>query len=426
MIEAGSHVVVVGGGAAGLSAARVIARRHRVTLVEAEPRLGGHAWTWRVPDGPDEGLPLDLGFMVLNDRNYPAMHEMLGQLGGLEVANTEMSFGFWDEAANFGFLVNGPPGGAALDDPRFRDLLKHILRFRSRALRDLATDAVGDDTLGGYLERHGVPAVVAEDYLLPMGAAIWSTAPGDLRRYPAQAFLAFFHHHGLLSLEAPPQWQHLRGGSCRYVEALLAATPDLNLVHERAARLFRSATGVTLELADGAQVSADYAVVATHADQALGLLAEPTPLERLGLAPWTYQTNHAVLHTDEQAMPPRAYWGCWNARRRTGAQAQPSLAFTYYLNRLQNHAAAARNYFLTLAADPADLPELADDTTLLRTTFRHPVFSRAAMAGARRLDDFDACGQARTFFCGSYFGYGFHEDAIRSGARMAEPFGPGG
>jgi predicted NAD/FAD-binding protein len=418
MIEPGSRVLVVGGGAAGLAAAHAAAQCHRVTLVEAGPRLGGHAWTWHVEHGPDEGLPLDLGFMVLNDRNYPNMHRLLHRLDGVVVAETEMSFGFWDDDAAFGFVVNGP-ATVETPDPRFLGLLKDLLRFQRRSQQDVDQGTVGERSLGEYLAALAVPRAFADDYLIPMGAAIWSTTPAELRRYPAGAFLAFFRHHGLLSLEPPPRWQHLPGGSCRYVAALLARTPGLKVVHERALRLERTKDGVSLRLADGSRLDADYAIVATQADQAQALLNSPTAVERAGLAPWNYQTNHALLHTDMQVMPARRHWGCWNARR---AARDCDLILTYYLNRLQNHAAATSDYFLTLAADRDRLPVIRPDALLLETTFRHPVFTHAAMAGVRHLENDDECERQRTFFCGSYFGYGFHEDAIRSGERAARRF----
>jgi predicted NAD/FAD-binding protein len=421
MIPAGSHVVVVGGGAAGLSAATRMAGRHRVTLIEAEPRLGGHAWTWRAPDGPDEGLPLDLGFMVLNARNYPRMSAMLERLDGVEAADTAMSFGFWDAATRFGFVVNGTGGVQADCDPRYRALLGEVLRFQRRAVRDLESGAVGEVDLGDYLERLQAPPGLVANYLLPMGAAIWSTAPDDLRRYPAEAFLAFFRNHGLLTLEAPPQWRHVRGGSERYVAALVAQAPQLKIVSEPARRVNRFSDGVEVRLAGGHGIRADYVVLAVHADQALRLLDRPNPIEAKALQPWRYQTNHAVLHTDGAAMPPPAFRGCWTAWRTAPAGEAATLAFSYDLNRLQNHAAAAREYFLTLAGQAEELPSLRPDAVLLRTSFRHPVFTGAAMAGARLLDGPQA--ETRTFFCGSYFGYGFHEDAIRSGERVAERFG---
>jgi predicted NAD/FAD-binding protein len=421
MIPAGSEVVVVGGGAAGLSAATRMAGRHRVTLVEAEARLGGHAWTWRVPDGPDEGLPLDLGFMVLNARNYPRMSAMLARLDGVEAADTGMSFGFWDEAAQFGFVVNGAGGSQAGCDPRFRALLGEVFRFQRRAVRDLEAGAVGEVELGEYLERLQASPSLVSDYLLPMGAAIWSTAPADLRRYPAEAFLAFFRNHGLLTLESPPQWRHVRGGSERYVSALLGQAPQLRIISEPARRVSRSSHGVEVQLASGAGLRADYVVLAVPADQALQLLDQPGPIEAAALQPWRYQTNHAVLHTDGRAMPPSPFRGCWTAWRTGPAGEGAHLLFSYDLNRLQNHESAAREYFLTLAGEADQLPRLRPDSVLLRTSFRHPVFSRAAMAGVRLLDTPQP--GTRTFYCGSYFGYGFHEDAIRSGERVAGHFG---
>lgn len=420
MIAAGAEVAIVGGGAAGLSAARLVAARHRTTLVEAEPRLGGHAWTWEVPDGPDGGLPLDLGFMVLNDRNYPTMHRLVSELGGVTVVPTEMSFGFWDDARSFGYVVNGTPDAQATQDPRVVDLVKQVLRFQRRALRDLENGQIGGLALGQYLAAAGVSARFCADYLVPMGAAIWSTAPARLLQYPAQAFLAFFAHHGLLSLDRPPQWQHLRGGARTYVEAIRARTTGLRLVHDRAVRLERSGQRVRVSLASGGALEADYAIVATQADQALRLLDAPATAERAALAPWRYQTNYAVLHVDARVMPAPRHWGSWNARR---AHDGDGLVFTYFLNRLQNHAGASRHYFLTLADDRVRLPAIAPEHVLLETTFRHPEFDGPAITGLAQLDDAE-CEARRTFFCGSYFGYGFHEDAIRSGEAVARRFVP--
>lgn len=418
MIPAGASVAVVGGGAAGLAAAHLAARHHRVTLIEAESRLGGHAWTWEVQDGPDQGLPLDLGFMVLNDRNYPTMHRLLAELGGIPVTSTEMSFGFWDDGRRFGYVVNGPPDRGAAQDARVVDLLKQVLRFQRRAKLDLEQGKVGGETLGDYLLAIEVPPSVRDDYLVPMGAAIWSTAPECLLRYPARAFLEFFAHHGLLSLDRPPQWQHLPGGARVYVDALRTRTPGLTVVHDRAVRVERAPDEVRVRLASGAVIDADYTIIATHADQALSLLDAPSAAERAALAPWSYQTNYAVLHVDSNVMPAPRHWGSWNARRDMQGG---GLVFTYFLNRLQNHASAARNYFLTLADDRERLPQIAPRQQLVEATFRHPVFSGDAIAALARLDD-NGCEERRTFFCGSYFGYGFHEDAIRSGETIARRF----
>lgn len=413
MMPPGSDVVVIGGGAAGLTAAFRAAAIHRVTLIEAEPRLGGHAWTWTVPDGPDAGLPLDLGFMVLNDRTYPAMHRLLDGLDDVRVAPTEMSFGFRDDDNGLSYVVNGLPDAAP--DARFLELLPHVLRFQRRATRDLDAGVLGAATLGAYLDVLRTPAPVIDDYLLPMGAAIWSTAPAAMRDYPAASFLAFFRNHGLLTLDRPPTWQHLVGGARTYVAALRRQTRALRVIHACALALLRHADGVTVQLSDGTSVTADAGIVATQADQALRLLDAPAEAERNALAAWRYQDNYALLHTDARVMPKRPHWASWNARRRAR---DGDLLFTYWLNRLQNHDRAHADYFLTLADRRERLPDPAAADVLLETRFRHPVFIAAAIDGLRQLDA-PGCAARRTWFCGSYFGHGFHEDAIASGERVA-------
>jgi predicted NAD/FAD-binding protein len=407
------HAVVIGAGASGLAAAWRLSARGPVTLVEADGRLGGHAWTWTVRDGPDAGLPLDLGFMVLNDRTYPRMHALLRELG-IAVASTEMSFGFHEDASGFGYAINGAATLASVGasaDARFGRLLKDLLRFQRRAVADLDEERLGDLTLGEYLCN--TSGAVTDDYLAPMGAAIWSTAPADLKEYPAAAFLSFFRHHGLLTLDEPPQWQHVPGGAQTYVEALVRGAPHLRIIHARAAALARTDRGVHLHLEDGTTVAADLAVVAVPADQALALLEEPAPEERTALSPWRYQINHAALHSDAEVMPAlRARWASWNARRTSRG-----LMFTYYLNRLQNHHDAG-HYFLTLSPDAALFDLITPACVHLRTVFRHPVFTGKARTALAALDA-AGCVRRRTFFCGSYFGYGFHEDAISAGFAAA-------
>jgi predicted NAD/FAD-binding protein len=418
-IEAGSSVIVVGAGAAGLTAAHFIGQRHRVVLVEAKTRLGGHAWTYTVPDGPDRGLPLDLGFMVLNDRNYPTMSRLLQRLGGITTAPIEMSFGFSDEARALSYLINvGPdarPRAETPSDTALRTIMSEIIRFQRRASRDLESGAIGGVTLGRYLDRTAVTARLRDDYLLPMGAAIWSVAANDVLQQPAEFFLWFFRNHGLLSLDTPPQWRHMVGGAGRYVDALVAATPGLSVIRAPAMRIERGTGGVVVTLGNSERLSADYCVVAVHADDALGLLDRPSAKEQAALSAWRYRRNHAVLHCDPAVMPADpAHWASWNCRRSQG-----ELTFSYHLNRLQNHRDTARQYFLTLASEADALPAVSPENELLRCSFTHPMFSVEAVACRHLLtEDTD-----RTFFCGSYFGNGFHEDAIASGLRVGSLFG---
>lgn len=419
MLAPGSRVAVVGGGAAGLTAAYLLRDRYAITLFERAPHLGGHATTFVVPDGPDAGTPLDVGFMVLNDRNYPAMHALLADLG-VDVAPSEMSFGYHSRAAGVAYALNWSPDAAAAAPKRgpadpFWPLLAEIVRFMRQATRDVAAGDLGDETLGAYFARRGFSPRLVETYLVPMGAAIWSAAPAKLLEGPAAFVLGFYRHHGMLAIDDPTRWQHVPGGSRRYVaairEALGAGVRTATPV--RAVR--RHGAHVTVAT-DAEALTFDALVLATHADEALALLADATPEERARLAPWTYQRNHAVLHGDAALMPPNAAdWASWNFDWEPGGDDHDGPKVTYHLNRLQGLHGTTHPYFLSLN------PRTPPAKPLATFDFDHPVYSPAAVATQPALAA--ANGANRTWLAGSYFGFGFHEDAIRSGAAVAEALG---
>ncbi len=427
-IAPGARVAIVGAGAAGLTAAYLMRERHTVTLFEAAPFAGGHAHTFVVPDGPDAGTALDVGFMVFNDRNYPHMHRLLERLGGMVISPSEMSFGYtsadgavqyalnWDPAGAFAQRLNLVPGGAAAAQSGLVPMMGDVLRLFRRASRDLEAGALGDASLGDYVRSLGLSEGLLRDYLVPMGAAIWSASPADLPAAPAAFVLGFFRNHGLLSVEAGPQWLYLEGGARTYVDAIARELRGALRLGTGVAHVARGEDGVRLTLADGSTAAFDHVVVATHADQALALLADPSPDEAAWLGAWRYQANEAVLHTDAGVMPEnRAVWASWNYCGEADAAGAPSL--TYHLNRLQGHRDTAEQYFLTLNARRA-----IDPARVLRTfRFTHPCYGPAAVASRAALAA--ANGGRRTYFCGSYFGNGFHEDAIRAGADVAAAFG---
>lgn len=418
----GSRVAVVGGGAAGLTAAYLLRERHAVTLFEAAPALGGHATTAVVPDGPDAGTPLDVGFMVLNDRNYPAMHALLAGLPGVRVAPSEMSFGYHSEASGLSYALNWTPGAGTPPPPRkpgdpFLSLMGEIVRFMRRATRDLAAGTVGDGTLGAYFADRGCSERLVAGYLLPMGAAIWSASPDDLLACPAAFVLGFYANHGMLALDDPPRWQHVAGGSRTYVAAIREALQGGVRVATPVRAVRREAGGVEVTT-DDEQLAFDAVVLAVHADQALALLADATPAERARLGPWRYQRNQAVLHHDAALMPPDpGAWAAWNFAWEPGDAPGRGPTVTYHLNRLQGLMGTARPYFLSLnprrAVDPA--------AVLATYAFDHPTYDAASVAIQPALRA--ANGEGRTWLAGSYFGHGFHEDAIRSGMAVAEALG---
>jgi predicted NAD/FAD-binding protein len=419
--DAGSRVAVIGAGAAGLTAAWLLRRRHTVTLFEREHHLGGHAWTVEVDDG-GRVIPLDLGFMVFNRRNYPHFTRLLEDLGGIVAEDSEMSFGYYSPGEKAGYVVNWDsrsPRPAQSGEVRdlLPGLLGDVLRFCRTAGEDLKAGRLGGLSLGDYLGRHGFPRDFAERYAIAMGSALWSTPPRSLLEFPAETFLRFFANHGMLTLTDAPQWLHIRGGSRHYVGAIAAAVPGANRGPAPVERVERLAGGVAVRTAGGEVEHFDHAVLAVHADEVLGLLANPTAEERESFSAWRYHRNDTVLHTDVTLMPPDpALWASWNYRDE-GDAGRGSLFLTYHLNRLQGLRDTRRQYFLTL--NPArPVPE---DHVLGHYRFTHPVYTAQALAGRDRLAALNGTG--RVWYCGSYFGYGFHEDAVRSSVEVARGLG---
>ncbi|MEQ9638815.1 MAG: FAD-dependent oxidoreductase [Alphaproteobacteria bacterium] len=416
------HIAVVGSGAAGLGAAWALSRRHRVALYEAEPRPGGHCNTLQVaPNG--QSLPVDTGFIVYNQRNYPNLTAWFRHLD-VATENSDMSFSVqapgerveWsgDNTAT----VFGQPSN--LIRPRFIAMVRDILRFNRRAAADVAADRVPTVSLGEYLAAGGYGDGFRRWYLLPMGAAIWSATLAEMERFPARTFLRFFHNHGLLTVNDRPQWRTVTGGSRTYVarvldligrEALHLGTP--------VQAIRRDPAGAEVIDANGGRRRFDHVVLACHADQALALLAEPSATERVTLGDFKYQSNAAILHTDAGLMPRRKrLWASWNYRAEAAAAEteRAPVALTYWMNRLQN---LPRRHPVFVTLNPVTRPR--DETVIREIDYRHPLFDAGAVAAQDRLDAIQ--GADRVWFCGSYHGYGFHEDALTSGLRVAEALG---
>ncbi|MGE0845154.1 MAG: NAD(P)/FAD-dependent oxidoreductase [Flavobacteriaceae bacterium] len=411
----GKRIAVVGAGIAGLSAAWLLSRSHAVTLFEREPRLGGHANTVDVATA-DGVVPVDTGFIVYNRPCYPNLTALYEHLG-VETHGTRMSFsvsldgGAYEyEGSTLGMFAQG----RNLVSLRHWRMVRDIFRFFRQAAADIR--AAGPEiSLGDYLREAGYGRGFIDDHILPMGAAIWSTPACEMLRFPARAFVEFYDNHGLLSALGRPEWRTVVGGSRVYVEALAA---DMRAVARTAApvtALRRFPDRVEI-VAGGVADSFDDVVVATHADEALALLADADAAERDMLGAFRYAANRAVLHTDAAQMPRRRKaWASWNyagARLDDGR----GLSATYWMNALQP-LRTRTGIFVTLnprtPIDPAAVVAGFD--------YDHPVFDDRAMRARETL--WRLQGRNRTWFCGSYFGYGFHEDAIQSGLRAAEELG---
>ena len=416
----GQRVAVVGSGVAGLVAAWRLDPVHDVTVFEAEDYPGGHTHTITIEHGPDAGTPVDTGFIVMNLRNYPVLTRVFERLG-VELRDSTMTFGFHDERTGFQYAGTGPAGLFAqpgnLVRPSFHRLLADIVGFGRRARRDLAANALAGRTLGDYVAGLRLSERFRRDYLEPMGAAIWSAPPGAIAGFPAEAFLRFFENHGLLTLTDLPQWQTVAGGSHTYVKRMLAGFRGRVRLSTPVRQVRRTGDAVEVSVEGEGAERFDQLVVATHADQALRLLADPAPDERRLLGPWSYSRNRTLLHTDVRVLPPRrAAWAAWNYTREAVPGADDAVSVTYDMNRLQRLRTRER-YCVTLnRRGPVD-----PGRVVAEMTYTHPLYDFASLATQAELPALN--GRRRTWFCGGYFGHGFHEDAARSGLHVAHGFG---
>jgi predicted NAD/FAD-binding protein len=401
-------IAVIGTGIAGMSAAWLLAGNHHVTVYERADRPGGHSNTVEV-EGPVGPVAVDTGFIVYNEPAYPNLTALFRHLGvattpsdmsfAVSLRNGELEYGGTDLRGLFAQRRN-------LLRPRFWRMIRDLLRFYREAPRDRPT-LPADLTLRGYLEDRGYGPALAQDHLLPMAAAIWSTPAGAAGDQPAANFIRFCENHGLLQVSDRPVWRTVTGGSRRYVERLTASYRDAIRLNCGARRVQRLTDGVLV-------VDHDHVVIAAHADQALALLADPTPAEAALLGAIRYGANTAVLHTDASLMPHRrAVWSSWNY---LGGDADDRPSVTYWMNRLQGLSAVGP---LFVSLNPRRPP---DPALVLRTeNYAHPILDTAAAAAQRRL--WSLQGVQRTWFCGAWFGAGFHEDGLQSGLAVAEQLG---
>jgi predicted NAD/FAD-binding protein len=408
------RIAVVGTGISGMSAAWLLSQRHDVTVYERDGRLGGHSNTVEV-DTPDGVVPVDTGFIVYNEKTYPNLTALFAHLD-VPTHPSEMSFAVSlkeGELEYSGSSLNGLFAQRSnVFRPRFWSMLNDLWRFYREAPRDLSSL---DDlsSLEQYLDAGYYGEVFRSDHLLPMAAAIWSASPGLMLQYPAASFIRFHDNHGLLRLRNRPQWRTVAGGSRTYVDALTHRFKDAVRLANGVTAIRRQPEGVEVRDCSGRADHFDDVVIATHADQALALLEQPTTQERNLLGAFRYSQNRAVLHSDPALMPQRkAAWASWNYIGGKGTAETPTV--TYWMNALQ-HLATAQNLFVTLN------PMVEPQQVLREEHYDHPIFDAAAMSAQRRL--WSLQGGNRTWFCGSYFGAGFHEDGLQSGLAVAETLG---
>ena len=412
------RVAVVGSGIAGLSAAWLLAPHNRVTLFEADKRAGGHSHTVMAPTGDTE-TAVDTGFIVYNERNYPNLTALFAHLG-VATQKSDMSFSASLDGGRLEYASTGLNGlvgqRANIVNPRFWSMLRDLSRFYIDAPRVLRNPPAEPLTLGEYLDRNGYGAAFIEDHLLPMGAAIWSTTARQMRDYPLVAFVRFFVHHGLLDLVNRPKWRTVTGGSTSYVQEMLKSIDDVRL-GAGVASIRRENGGITVTDLTGQRERFDEIVIATHADQALRLLADPDEQESALLKAFDYTDNLAVLHSDTSLMPKRErVWSAWNYIGDSIETGERPLCVTYWMNRLQD-LDPAHPLFVTLNPTRPIAPE-----KFIRSfAYTHPLFDRKAVEAQSEL--WRLQGNRHTYFAGSYFAQGFHEDALQSGLAAAELLG---
>jgi uncharacterized protein len=409
-----NKIAVIGAGAAGLSAAYYLSRRYDVTLFEAATRLGGHAHTVQVSDSTLGSVGVDMGFIVFNPKTYPLFIQFLSDL---KVASqpSDMAFSYHDPARNFYYGSDMPSGIFAQKKhwvmPSFWRFVADIPDLNTRILSDLKSGAMAEDSLRTYLARAGFSQAVLRDYLLPMGAAIWSCSQDVLLDFPATSFFAFWENHDLLRLSGRPVWRTVVGGSKTYVDAFQTQFKGTIRLGGNVDQVSATETGSVVAVG-GREFVFDKVVIATHADQALRLLYDPSDAEVQALGAWSYSQNEVVLHQDASVMPPRrSAWGSWSVQN----SARDQLKMTYYMNRLQRLETPS-DYFVSLNLDAPDRRDI-----LSREQMHHPIYSQKALGSHAALTALT--GQHNRYFCGSYMGYGFHEDAVRSGVRVARLLG---
>lgn len=416
----GRSVAVIGSGVAGLTAAYVLSARNRVTLFEADTRLGGHAHTHLVDDGRGNPVAVDTAFLVHNDRTYPTLCRLFDELG-VHTHQTDMSMSVRDDRIGLQYAGARGVGGlfpslSNLARPRYLRMLGEVTRFH-RAARDLLGfgdpgDQDDTQTLGAFLERNRFSDYFIEHFMTPLVAAVWSCAPGEAMRYPARYLFMFLEHHGMLTVFGSPTWKTVVGGSATYVAAVADRVHEV-VLGSPAGSVRRNEHGVQVSTGAGGPRQFDAAVIATHPDQALLALAEPTARERDILGAIGYSANHAQLHTDTSLLPTRTRaQASWNYLA-TGTDG-PVLV-TYDISRLMG-LTGERRFLVTLGGRGRVDP----NTVIAEMIYDHPIYTPESVAAQRLLPTLD---DDRVVFAGAYHGWGFHEDGAAAGLRAAERLG---
>ena len=412
----GVRVAVIGAGISGLVVAHLLHREHEITVFEAGSYAGGHTNTVRV-DTAEETHHIDTGFIVFNDRNYPTFERLLARLDVATQPST-MTFGVSDGRGDFEYSGGSANGlfakRAHLVTPWFHRMVADLARFNRRA-QELLHHRDDRVSLGDWLEQQHFSRPFIERLIVPQVSSVWSADPRQMWTFPARFLVEFFDNHGMLSFAGRPRWRTIRGGAARYVEALTRPFEHRLRLRTPVQRVTRASDHVIVKARNCEAERYDEVVLATHADQALAMLGDASDTEHRILSAFPYQRNDAVLHTDAQMLPRRRRaWASWNFHLMQEPVGRTTV--TYHMNRLQT-LSSEREFCVTL-----NTTERIDPAQIIRSIpYAHPVYTSAGVSAQRRFADIS--GRNRTHFCGAYWGWGFHEDGVTSGARVAERFG---
>lgn len=408
------RIAIIGTGISGMASAWFLSREHNVTVFEKDDRVGGHSHTVMVDEGPGQ-IPVDTGFMVYNEVTYPLLTRLFQEL---DVATKPTSMSFSVQHVGEGLEFNGGSLNLLfgqrknLLNLRYWRMLAQIARFNRETVEELVNPAYGEMSLRDYVKARGYGEDFLRWYLSPMAAAVWSSPPERIDEFPARTLMRFWHNHGFLGLNTQHPWRTVSGGSRCYVEKLINHFEQN--IHRGAGvrRVSHLSNGVRVTLNDGSSDEFDRVVIATHGDQALRMIADPTPLENELLGCFRYQENEAVLHTDTGFMPKtRRCWASWNYRIE-GAGNRHSTH--YWMNELQG-VSDREQYFVSI--NPSSPP--AEESIKRRLAYEHPLFDLEAVAAQDRLPGLHAAGDGtRRHFCGAWQRYGFHEDGLWSAVNV--------
>jgi predicted NAD/FAD-binding protein len=406
-------LAIVGSGISGMAAAWFLHRRFDITLFEQNDYVGGHTNTVTIEEG-NRKVPVDTGFMVFNHVTYPLLTRLFKELE-VETEATDMSFSVQHRPSNLEF------NGGNLDllfvqrrnllSPRYWRMLFSIDRFNKEAIPAINDPRWADFTLAQYIQSRGYGSDMLDRYLIPMSSAVWSTPPEEMLDFPAMTLLRFWHNHGFLGLDKRHQWFTVTGGSRNYAQKLTAPYQEQIRRSRKVIGVKRSPKSVELSFAEGTSETFDKVLLASHADQSLAMLSDPTEQESRLLREFRYQPNTATVHTDESFMPRlRRCWASWNYRLEGSEKGVERATIHYWMNNLQ-HIQGEKNYFVSLNCEN----QIAPEHILRRIKYEHPLFSLSAIKAQRELDSFNNLSPDQTtYYAGAWFNYGFHEDGLAS------------